>query len=52
MKKLLYYCMLFLFFVCVVWNALSKRDSIMGIPAQTTDREQPIVSEVLVATLP
>jgi hypothetical protein len=40
MKRLLYYCMLFLFFVCFVWNALSKKDSIMGTPDLTTQVEQ------------
>lgn len=33
MRKWLYYIMLFGFFVCAVWNALSKKDSIMGTGA-------------------
>jgi len=40
MKRVLYYCMLGVFFVCFVWNALSKRDSIMGTPAPITQTEQ------------
>jgi hypothetical protein len=33
MRKTLYYLMLLLFFVCIVWNAVRKRDSIMGTEA-------------------
>lgn len=30
MRKVLYYLMLLFFFACTIWNAISKRDSIMG----------------------
>lgn len=35
MRKILYYIMLFVFYVCVVWNALRKHDSIMGTDDNT-----------------
>ena len=30
MRKFLYFCMLIIFFVCIVVNALTKKDSILG----------------------
>ena len=40
MKRVLYYCMLLAFFVCFIWNALSKKDSIMGTAAAPVQAEQ------------
>lgn len=49
MRKVLYYVMLFLFYVCVVWNALRKHDSIMGTDDKSA-QGQPRTVEWVAAT--
>ncbi|HWJ02742.1 MAG TPA: hypothetical protein VNU93_03620 [Verrucomicrobiae bacterium] len=39
MRKVFYYIMLLVFSVCVVWNALRKHDSIMGVDREGAQQE-------------
>lgn len=52
MRKILYYIMLFVFYVCVVWNALRKHDSIMGTESEGARQEPPEIEWVAVNGLP
>lgn len=52
MRKVLYYVMLFLFYVCVVWNALRKHDSIMGTDDNAVQAPPQAVEWVAVTQVP
>lgn len=52
MRKILYYIMLFVFYVCVVWNALRKHDSIMGTEDKTVQNPARPVEWVAVTQVP
>jgi hypothetical protein len=52
MKKVFYYLMLILFSICVVWNALRKHDSIMGVEPRGARQEPLQTGGVAVSGLP
>lgn len=41
MRKILYYLMIIVFSICTIWNALSKKESILGPAPTTVENFQP-----------
>jgi hypothetical protein len=40
MRKVLYYLMIIVFSICTIWNALSKKESILGTPPAAPESPQ------------